>query len=199
MSADRTVTTLTALDPNLVDMPSVGTNSLVHLVTLGATSEAVPIFRDPAVPSQAAGFRLQKAGDGAFIYVAGRPYRYNTSASYQNYDYMLTTWAGGLTAIGDEPDLLARPFGLAQNQPNPFNPSTQIRFSLAHAGHVSLKIYDAAGRHVRTLVDDTRSPSEHTVTWDGKDDTGASVAAGVYLYKLQTKEDTQTRRMVLVK
>ncbi len=199
VSADRTITTLTALDANLVNMPSVGANSLVHLVTLGASSQAVPILRDPAVPSQAAGFRLQKEGDGAFIYVAGRPYRFDTGASYQNYDYILANWAGGLTGIDDEPDLLARPFNLTQNQPNPFNPSTQIRFSLARDGHVSLKVYDAAGRHVRTLVDDTRASSEYTVTWDGRDDHGAAVAAGVYLYKLQTSDETQTRRMVLVK
>ena len=199
VSADRTVAQLVALDPNLVNMPAVGTNSLVHIVTLGATSEAVPIFRDPTAPTQVAGFVLQKEGDGTFIYVAGRPYRWETGASYQNYNYMLDTWAGGLTAIGDEPDLQARPFGLTQNQPNPFNPSTQIRFSLAEAGHVSLKIYDAAGRHVRTLVDDTRSSNEYTATWDGRDDTGASVAAGIYLYKLETQNDRQTKRMVLVK
>lgn len=198
VSGDRTVTQLVALDPGLVNMSSVGANSLVHLVTLGATSEAVPIFRDPAAPTQAAGFRLQKEGDGTFIYVAGRPYRFNTGASYQNYNYMLDNWLGNLTGI-DDPDLLARPFGLQPNYPNPFNPSTQIRFSVAHAGHVSLEIYDAAGRHVRTLVDDTRAADEHTVTWDGRDDTGAAVAAGVYLYRLQAGDDARTRRMVLVK
>jgi PKD repeat protein len=200
VTADRTVTQLVAQDANLVNMTSVGANSLVHLVQLGPSSEAVTIFKDPTAPTLAAGFRIRKEGDGTFIYMAGRPYRYDTGASYQNYGYMLDNWTSDVTAIDDdEPDLLARPFGLTQNQPNPFNPSTQIRFSLAHAGHVSLKLYDAAGRCVRTLVDDTRSAEEHTVTWDGRDDAGAGVAAGVYLYKLQTDDDSQTRRMVLVK
>jgi PKD repeat protein len=200
VTADRTVTQLVAQDANLVNMNSVGANSLVHLVQLAPASEAVTIFKDPTAPTLAAGFRIRKEGDGTFIYVAGRPYRFETGPSYQNYGYMLDNWTGNITAIDDdEPDLLARPFGLTQNQPNPFNPSTQIRFSLAHAGHVSLKLYDAAGRCVRTLVDDTRSAAEHTVTWDGRDDAGATVAAGVYLYRLQTDDESQTRRMVLVK
>ena len=90
-------------------------------------------------------------------------------------------------------------FSLAPAYPNPFNPSTQIRFSVPQAGHVSLKIYDAAGRHVRTLVDDTRAASQYTVTWDGRRDTGAAAAAGVYLYKLEANGRSQTRRMVMVK
>jgi PKD repeat protein len=199
VSADRTVATVTALDPNLVDMASVGANSLVHLVTLGATSEAIPIFRDPTAPTMAAGFRIHKDGDGTFIYVAGRPYRYATASSYQNYNYMLDNWTSNLTPVDGPSDVLSPAFGVAQNQPNPFNPSTQIRFSLSHPGHVSLEVYDAAGRHVRTLVDDTRAASEYTVTWNGKDDAGAAVAAGVYLYKLDANGDTQTKRMVLVK
>lgn len=199
VSGDQTVTQLVALDPDLVNMPSVGDNSLANLVLLGPASEAVPIFQSLTAPSYVAGFRIKKAGDGAFIYVAGRPYRYDSTASYQNYGYMIDHWAGDVTAIGDGPDLAARPFGLAQNHPNPFNPSTQISFSLAHAGHVSLKIYDAAGRLVRTLLDDARTAADYAVTWDGRNDAGAGVAAGVYLYKLKTNEDTQTRRMVLVK
>jgi PKD repeat protein len=198
VTTDRTVTQLTAQDPNLVNMASVGANSLVHLVTLSATSEAIPIFRDSGVPTLIGGFRLHKDGDGAFIYMAGRPYRYDTTASYLNYNYILDNWTTSLTGIDDQPEL-ARPFALTQNQPNPFNPSTQIHFSLPQAGHVSLQIYDTAGRHVRTLVDDTRAANEYTVTWNGKDDAGAGVAAGVYLYKLQTGSDSQTRRMVLVK
>lgn len=198
LTSDLTVAQLTAIDPNLVNMPAVGANSLVHLASMAATTEAVTIFRDPNYASLAAGFRLQKEGDGTFIYVAGRPYRYNTAASYQNYDYMLNNWmGGGATGVGDG---LPNPaFALAQNQPNPFNPATQIRFSLVEPGHVSLRVYDAAGRHVRTLVDEPRAAAEHVVTWDGKNDNGAAVAAGVYLYKLQTDRDVQTRRMVLVK
>ena len=191
MSADRTVTQLTALDPNLVNMASVGANSLVHLVTLGATSEAIPIFRDPTAPTLVAGFRLQKEGDGTFIYVAGRPYRYDTGASYQNYNYMLDNWTGGLT--GDRRP--ARRPGPAVRRWPRTSPtrSTRARRSASRwrtRDTCRSKVYDAAGRHVRTLVDDTRAASEYTVTWNGKDDAGAAVAAGVYLYKLQTRTAT---------
>jgi len=115
VSGDLTVSQLEALDENLVNMATIGTNSLVHLVTLGATSEAIPIFRYPAAPTMAAGFRLHKEGDGAFIYVAGRPYRYDAVASYQNYEYMLDYWTGPVTAVDDDPGVVPLAFGLAQN------------------------------------------------------------------------------------
>jgi hypothetical protein len=102
-------------------------------------------------------------------------------------------------ALTSLPQQIPAEFSLAPAYPNPFNPSTQIRFSVPQAGHVSLKVYDAVGRHVRTLVDETRSASQYTVTWDGQRDSGAAAAAGVYLYKLEANGSSQARRMVLVK
>ncbi len=102
-------------------------------------------------------------------------------------------------ALTSLPGQLPTVFSLASAQPNPFNPSTQIRFSVPQAGHVSLKVYDAAGRHVRTLVDDTRAAGQFAVTWDGRRDSGAAAAAGVYLYKLEANGSIQTRRMVMVR
>jgi hypothetical protein len=74
------------------------------------------------------------------------------------------------TGIGG-PRVVSR---LEQNYPNPFNPSTTIRYSLARDGHVSLRVYDVAGRLVRTLVDDSQVPLEggFAVTWDGTNDLG---------------------------
>ena len=88
---------------------------------------------------------------------------------------------------------------LRQNQPNPFNPVTQIRFDLARDGHVRLEIFDVSGRHVRTLVDQNLKRQQHSVSWNGMDDAGRRVASGVYLYRLVTDDDTMTRRMVLLK
>jgi hypothetical protein len=89
---------------------------------------------------------------------------------------------------------------LEQNQPNPFNPRTTIRFAVpVRSGAVSLDIYDAAGRRVRRLVQGRMTPGMHALTWDGKDDAGRDVASGVYAYRLETAEQSLTRRMLLLK
>jgi hypothetical protein len=88
---------------------------------------------------------------------------------------------------------------LAQNVPNPFNPTTAITFSLAQAGPVELAIYDVTGRLVRTLVKGNRPAAQHTVSWDGKDERGSQVSSGVYFYRLRAGRFTATRKMVLLK
>ncbi len=88
---------------------------------------------------------------------------------------------------------------LAQNHPNPFNPATVISFDLGAAGQVTLAIYDAAGRHVRTLMQETRSAGRHEVRWDGTDAVGRRVASGTYVYRLQAGGEERSRTMTLVK
>ncbi|HEX6790338.1 MAG TPA: FlgD immunoglobulin-like domain containing protein [Candidatus Krumholzibacteria bacterium] len=88
---------------------------------------------------------------------------------------------------------------LEQNMPNPFNPTTAIRFSLASKENVTLAVYDIAGRLVRSLVNGTREVGSHEMTWDGRDNAGASVSSGVYFYRLDAGKFSQTRKMVLLK
>jgi hypothetical protein len=85
--------------------------------------------------------------------------------------------------------------------PNPFNPTTTIRYSIASAGHVSLRIYNAAGQLVRTLVDEDQAPAAEgfSVIWDGKNNGGQGVANGVYFYRLAAKGYSDTRKMVLLR
>jgi len=129
------------------------------------------------------------------VYVAGRPYRYDAAASAANYEVMLGSWLLDSTAVeGGLPGL-----ALAQNSPNPFNPSTEIRFTLAQSGRVNLRVFDAAGRLVRTLVDGDLPADTHAVHWDGRADDGGRAAAGVYLYRLETPEGVRSRSMVMVK
>ena len=94
-----------------------------------------------------------------------------------------------------------RPVGgaLAEAVPNPFNPSTLLEFEIDRRGPVTLRIYDAAGRLVTTLVDEALPAGLHQATWDGRDATGRAMAAGVYLYRLETAGFSTTRRMTLVK
>jgi hypothetical protein len=83
---------------------------------------------------------------------------------------------------------------LVQNYPNPFNAETNISFSLAEAGNVSLKVYDITGRLVTTLVEGQMDAGEHVVSWDA-----SSVSSGVYFYKLATADYSATKSMNLLK
>ncbi len=83
--------------------------------------------------------------------------------------------------------------------PNPFNPSTTIRFSLAEAGQVELRIYDLSGRRVRTLVNGRIDAGAHELEWQGRGDGGQSLASGVYFLQFQAGETTGTGKLILLK
>ena len=83
---------------------------------------------------------------------------------------------------------------LPPDSPNPFNPSTTIRFDLPAAGQVSLAVYDVSGRLVATLADGLRQAGAHEVTFDG-----SGLASGVYLYRISAGQRTATGKMVLLK
>jgi hypothetical protein len=88
---------------------------------------------------------------------------------------------------------------LAQNYPNPFNPSTKIVFGLREPEFVSLKVFDAAGRLVRVLVEADRTAGVHEAFWDGRDDRGAQMSSGLYFCRLKAGSFTSLRKMVLLK
>ena len=86
------------------------------------------------------------------------------------------------------------------NYPNPFNAATTIAYSLQRESRVTLSFYNAAGQRVRLLIPGTRqSAGEYTAIWDGVDDTGRSVASGVYFYKLVTGGGELRRRLLLLR
>ena len=88
---------------------------------------------------------------------------------------------------------------LAQNFPNPFNPSTRIEFRLEESAPVSLGIYDLAGRLVRELVSAALPAGRYEETWDGLRGDGSKAAAGVYFCRLASGASTRTRKMVLLR
>jgi hypothetical protein len=94
---------------------------------------------------------------------------------------------------------IPRANGLAQNFPNPFNPSTTIKFDLKDKGFVTLKVYNVAGQLVRTLVDGERDAASYSIAWDGRNNLGTDVASGVYYYKMHTTGFSQTKKMVLIR
>jgi len=88
---------------------------------------------------------------------------------------------------------------LAAPSPNPFNPSTEIRFELAAPGRATLEVFDLTGRRVRTLLRSELPAGPHAATWNGTDDAGRDVPAGVYVARLQVGERVEARKLALIK
>jgi uncharacterized repeat protein (TIGR03806 family) len=90
-------------------------------------------------------------------------------------------------------------FQLDRNYPNPFNAATTMAFRLSDAGRVRFDILDVSGRLVRRLIDTPMPAGRHTVSWDGKNESGEIVASGVYLYQLRSGPRETQRRLTLLK
>jgi len=90
-------------------------------------------------------------------------------------------------------------YRLAQNFPNPFNPSTTIRFDMREKDLVTIKIYSVAGQLVRTLIDGVKEAGSYGVLWDGRSDRGGAVASGIYFYKMETTDFSATRKLVMLR
>ncbi|MBD3349325.1 MAG: T9SS type A sorting domain-containing protein [Candidatus Eisenbacteria bacterium] len=99
----------------------------------------------------------------------------------------------------DGQDAEAPRLRLVQNRPNPFNPTTTVRYSIPTGSAVKLVVYDLAGREVRSLIDGPRSAGWHEVVWDGRNDHGERVASGVYFLRLENRHSILSRKVVLLK
>ena len=86
---------------------------------------------------------------------------------------------------------------LAQNFPNPFNPSTTIQFELPKASQVEITIFNTRGQKVRSLMSSFLSPGEHQVEWYGRVDAGNKVSSGVYFYTLKSGQVYKMMKMIL--
>ncbi len=98
------------------------------------------------------------------------------------------------SAVKNKTAQLPGAFDLSQNYPNPFNPTTNITFTLKQKEAVKLAVYDALGKQVASLLDETRNAGEYTVTFDAK-----GLTSGVYYYKLSTGASSLTKKMLLMK
>ena len=87
---------------------------------------------------------------------------------------------------------------LYENFPNPFNPTTTIKYSLKENRHTKLVIYNSLGQVICTLVNDRQDAGIHNVRWDGKDEFGKQVSSGLYIYRLKAGSFVKTRRMTML-
>jgi hypothetical protein len=100
--------------------------------------------------------------------------------------------------VGNEP---TRPesFTLKQNHPNPFNPSTVIEYAMHKKSHVTITVFNSLGQKVKTLIDEPMDVGPHTAYWEGVDSDGKPVSTGVYFYKFESDDGSETKKMILVK
>jgi len=99
------------------------------------------------------------------------------------------------TAVNNLPDK----FALHQNFPNPFNPATTIKYDIPAASKVIIQVYSILGEKVATLVNEEQQPGYYSLEWNGRTDSGQSVASGVYIYTIAAGDFRQANKMVFLK
>jgi len=102
-------------------------------------------------------------------------------------------------AVSSRESVLPEKLELWQNYPNPFNPITQITFAVAEQGRVRLRIYNVAGKHIKTLVDEQKQPGVYTVFWNGINAAGHAASSGTYFYRLQMGRQIIRKKMTLTR
>lgn len=140
--------------------------------------------------SNSANFKLLGSNLGAFCPGEARSQHFKLNSGF-----------AGSTMV-DSPsffDLLPQEYQLQQNFPNPFNPTTTIRYSLLKASPLTIRIYNAVGQLVWELNEPLKSPGSYQLIWNGRDLQGLPVPSGIYLYQISTEDFSAVKRMILVK
>ena len=125
---------------------------------------------------------------------------------YRDKNLQWSEWSDEWSFIYGEPQSISEPSNtvvretkLYANYPNPFNPSTEIRFAIKEKGNVTLKIYSIDGRLVKTLINSEISSGEYSIRWNGKDNNDVPVPSGTYLYRIEAPNYTKTMKALLIK
>jgi len=154
-----------------------------------------------SVPNLITGFKDSQPGR---VFITYRDEHGNVCRDQRNID--VGSWSGNqlflfdtqamtpVTGVASEEKGVAGEFALHQNSPNPFNPTTKIRYDLPKRVRVRLKIFDVLGREVAVLVDEEKQPGRYEVDWQP-----GSTSSGMYFYRLQAGDHVETKRLVLLK
>ena len=140
--------------------------------------------------------------DGRLIAPSARRYADATVQPGVRYRYTLgVVDANGseLRSQTTEIESTVHSVALFQNHPNPFNPTTSIRFSVPKRAHVTLQIFNAEGKLITTLISRVIDPGLQEIEWDGRDGRGHTTGSGVYFYRLEAGGQILSRKMILIK
>ena len=162
------------------------------------------------VEVEAGGITVNPAADGTYS-IELQPGIYTVTASLADYedgvvtDVVVTEGNATtgtdftLTFVVDGDDIIIAATKLNGNYPNPFNPITNIAYSIKDAGNVTIEVYNLRGQLVKTLVNSVKETGNHTAFWNGTDNSNKSVSSGIYFYKLKSGNYTNTKKMLLLK
>jgi flagellar hook assembly protein FlgD len=103
------------------------------------------------------------------------------------------------TSLSVDEEFIPTEFALHQNYPNPFNPVTTLNYGLPEQSMVVMTVYDLMGREVTTLVNQVQKAGYHTIRWNGTDQSGQVVSAGLYIYRITAGDYSVARKMILLK
>ena len=168
-----------------------------HVISFVRKFASQPVWEEYDVPVDANGhaaFEMTRWDETEYLYMVV-PMKRACGSTGRDFVFAAAT---AQAAGAADPVLPTRVIRLDQNCPNPFNPLTAIDYALRDAGTVRVDVFDAAGRHVRTLVNQAQSAGEHQVRWSGEDDFGRRAPAGLYFYTLQAAGERATRKMILL-
>ena len=192
----------------IIDFFDIGGDPLSMPTNL-AIDEAIGLFTwDAPVSEDLIGYNVYLDSE-----LAGSP----TDTQWQFTDLVNgQTYTAGVSAVYDEGEsnieeisfiytgtdagnIVVVATALNNNYPNPFNPVTNISYSIKEAGIVTLEVYNVKGQLVRTLVNDVKETGNYTSTWNGTDNSNKSVSSGVYFYKMKSGNYSSTKKMILMK
>jgi hypothetical protein len=163
-------------------------------ITILAQGPAIVVDEGVLLNLRVEGILYSKHGAGSFRYTQ---LKMDTVRSTLNDGWIsFSAIDGGVYVTDDclEPLTLNPAWQLRQNRPNPFNPTTVIEYRLSEASHVLLRVYDAHGRLLRTLVDELRNVGNHELTFDATD-----LPSGMFFYRLEHARGVEMRKMLLLR
>ncbi len=197
-------------DPSTIDVGQPGLGADAQQMVLSSKDDGIGgltvllYFKNPYRTQE-----LIQAGEAELLRVpieAAVDIEYGDESQLRLSRAMLSTPEAAAVRIEGMDDLpLPNTFVLQQNYPNPFNPTTTIEFSLGGSAEgsltqaVKLEVYNILGQQVATLVDDRLPPGKYQVEWDSSNRNGQPVASGIYLYRLQVDNESESKKMVLLK
>ena len=201
---------LAPLRRELTAMTAIGTNSLNSGLSNVVLNEFVePIYYLNTDRNTTMGIRVRPGANRPYnvVVIGGRPYRFDLAALKTNLTTIIRDYFNLGTAV-DEPVSAPATFALLPNYPNPFTPAisggansigTQIVFQMPRREKVQLEIFNVLGQRVRVLINAQRESGTHVIQWDGKNETGQNVAAGVYIIRLRAGKFIAERKMTVVR
>jgi aminopeptidase N len=205
---DGTLGNCTAVYPGLVDVAFTGSQSWNDVYSMSVGANTSLLFKDTTgfgsdrgtgaivIPPEGGTYRPD---GGKFAHIAGRSYRMNHAQLQQNIVFILEEFMGEPYSSISAVELPVGRAKLLGNSPNPFNPMTEIKFSLPTQSTIEISVYDVAGRKVRSLHSGDYPAGVNSVRWDGTTDNGNSVSSGTYLVRLSGNGFADTRSVMLVK